>query len=377
MGRKKKPNAFSKDSDRMDWMEKRWGTFKKERKKPVINAKTVKQFLEVVDVPTPTRPAVYGQWGGTITRVLEEERGIPMTKQAAMEISRWANTQSRALAKTQLFESKSSPTMSQERFLRVCKEFWNKEWKDNTYKTTALAVYLAGSTGARLGEVLGLWIEDLEKSVDNGCTFIRFPLRVSKTNANKSRPESLILSVSGKEEIPILRWMTGILNGREKGLLFPGTTNAKINAHLKALYKKMNWKNPPTGHGLRGTFVVNSLDAGASKTDIVNQCRWQTFQMIDRYSNQHRQCTTKGPAHVIAELKQVEEGRRIEERNREHKKRSEMLEALLPKKPTIQLAIRAPTKTVACQTDPEVTEDKKVMENDPYYQRWQKYFETH
>jgi hypothetical protein len=137
------------------------------------------------------------------------------------------------------------------------------------------------NSGARCGEVTGIFIEDMEEQVHNGVTFLRMPLRSSKSNTFKDRREALILPLAGESAETTRHWIKVIKGGRASGKLFQNSTTAKVRSHFQTAQKAFGWKRAPTGHSLRIHFVVTALESGASEQDIQNICRWKSGDMIN------------------------------------------------------------------------------------------------
>ena len=136
-------------------------------------------------------------------------------------------------------------------------------------------------TGGRCGEVCNIFIEDMEEQIHNGVTFLRMPLRSSKSNTFKDRREALILPLAGKDSETTAHWIKVIKGGRATGKLFPNSSTKKVRDHFKTAQKAFGWKRAPSGHSLRIYFVVSALENGASENDIQNICRWRTTDMIN------------------------------------------------------------------------------------------------
>jgi len=374
---KKDRKSLSEDEKKRLWVDKEWSRFMKRRKSQKIDGELVKEFLEDITLPVIKRPAAFNTWSGVIHRSIEEERGTALTRQTMLEITRWASEKSRALAATKLYESKQSETMTMDRVTEVCTTFWRRPWKNMSFKQMALVLAIAANTGARIGELLNSHIEDIEVTTDGDDTFFRFPLRTSKTNPNKSRPESLILTINKERDpLPMQEWMREIIGDRTTGKMITLITTPKINAHLRKLYKERNWGKAPTGHGCRSTFVVTSLDAGANEADVISACRWQSYQMLDRYRNTHRQCTKQGPAFKIAELKRQlmeETEKTVGPEGGEQQPLSTTLRA------ANQSTITSSPKSVATQTEPWAAGDSPaaVAPDDELLKRWKDYLAKH
>lgn len=126
-----------------------------------------------------------------------------------------------------------------------------------------------------------MFIEDFEESEHDGISFMRMPLRSSKSNTFKDRREALILPLAGPDAENIRHWFKVIKGSRTKGKLFPNSSTKKFRDHFQIASLAFGWKRPASAHSLRIYFVVSALESGATESDIANICRWRTLDMIN------------------------------------------------------------------------------------------------
>jgi integrase len=109
------------------------------------------------------------------------------------------------------------------------RSLWNTLFSTGKPKPieSAVAFGLCYCTGARMGEVLALRIEDTKTIQDEG-EFIRFFIRSSKTDPFNKRMETLNLPTSVEHVVPIVSEVRRLMRGRREGLVF-----AKLNSSTR------------------------------------------------------------------------------------------------------------------------------------------------
>ncbi|CBY10878.1 unnamed protein product [Oikopleura dioica] len=156
------------------------------------------------------------------------------------------------------------------------KKIWDQLWYpapkpeiEARHKAMCIS-FITYSTEARTIEICNLKIGDLEEVEDNGVTFLRCPLRTSKTNTRKTTRESIILTITKKEMYPILKWIKKVIGKRKKGYVFPMG------------------------------YVLNSSLNGIDDEHIVNVCRWKVNTMLKYSRNHFLETTIHGSAYKMA-----------------------------------------------------------------------------
>jgi len=100
------------------------------------------------------------------------------------------------------------------------KLLWKELFKTGKPKPieAAIAMGLCFCTGARMGEVLNLRIEDT-KTIDDEGKFLIFFIRSSKTDPFCKRMETLNLPLSIEQVVPLGEAIKRQMRGRTKGLI--------------------------------------------------------------------------------------------------------------------------------------------------------------
>jgi hypothetical protein len=287
------------DRGRFLWITTIWTIFAQEEEIIRASAAHVEEFLDGMALPKVTRPTLFTSWAGAIKRAIEEETGSALTSQTELAIKRWAAGAAKAWTKDKLYEPRQAKGISRNEVDQLLAFLWFRRWPNLSFKATALVTFLAARTGARVKEITALYIEDLEETMHEGISFLRMPLRSSKSNTFKDRREALILPFSGPDEANIRHWLRVIKGGRSEGLLFQNTSTAKVRDHFRIATKHYGWKRAPTAHSLRIFFVISALESGASETDIQNLCRWRSAEMICIYKNRLTEVRTTGAAYKV------------------------------------------------------------------------------
>ena len=88
-------------------------------------------------------------------------------------------------------------------------------------REAAIAFAISYVTGARMGEVLQIRIEDHKIQQDEGREFYRFYIRSSKTDPFCKRAEALHFQINTEHAVPIAQEVKKLLRGKKKGLLLP------------------------------------------------------------------------------------------------------------------------------------------------------------
>jgi integrase len=287
----------------MRWIQHQWSMLQDEREITKVNGELVTYFLSTLILPEIKRPDLFTTWSGSIKRAIEEEINLPLTSHVSLCIKRWASEQARKVASGKLYEPDQAVAIEPKNLQKLITLLWFRKWKNLSFKQSALAAYMCAHTGARCNEIVNLHIEDIEWKQDAEYTFLRLPLRVSKSNTFKTRREALVLPVPPASESPFRHWFKVIVKERKQGKMFLNTNTAKVRSHYKIAAKALNWEVSPTCHSLRAHFCVQALKAGASEADIITCCRWKDGQMLNTYRLRQIECTTAGPAFRVFQSK--------------------------------------------------------------------------
>ena len=159
---------------------------------------------------------------------------------------------------------------------------------------------MAYISGARVGEICDLEIEDMEWKDDEEVPFIRLPLRTSKTNVAKTERESITIPILADAMFPVKKWMEKAIGKRKTGKITGGITTRRINDTLVRAARDLGWKKKPSGHSFRISFVINAVKSGCAEQDIVTVCRWKTPTMINVYKANQLENTTHGAIYKIS-----------------------------------------------------------------------------
>ncbi len=259
-------------------------------------------FVENAQIQPPAKPYGWSKIQSRILAIAEEERNKVFTSGAIQILKTKIDRLARAHAEATLYEPKPPPYFTWAKM----KKIWDQLWYpaptaecEARHKAMCIS-FITYSTGARTIEICYLRIEDLEEIEDNGVTFLRCPLRTSKTNTRKTSRESIILTITKKEMYPILKWIKKVIGIRKKGFVFPNMDTRKVHYHLKVAAKVLKWPTAPRPHGCRMGFVLNSSVNGVEDEHIVNVCRWKDNQMLKYYRNHFLETTIHWSAYKIA-----------------------------------------------------------------------------
>ena len=303
MSGKKESPAIAADKKRMQWVQHQWRMLQEEEKFDKVTGEIIEKFLNTLILANVKRPDIYTLWSGSIRRAIEEEVGLPLTSHAQLVIKRWASANARVVAGKQLYEPTQAVAISKSKIDELVSHLWFKRWNNLSFRQSAVIAYICANTGARANEVIQVFIEDFEWHEDGETSFLRLPLRSSKGNAFKARREALVLPTTTTTRAALQHWLKVIMKGRKKGKLFQNTNTAKLRDHFRAAGRALGWIESPSAHSLRAHYVVESLRAGASESDIVAVCRWKDDAMLNTYRMRQVECTEQGPAFKILKQK--------------------------------------------------------------------------
>merc|ERR1711953_1083809 len=108
---------------------------------------------------------------------MEESIGTKPTEEARNTLKAWAAQMARKEAKTRLVEPKQAPYVEPREMKKLGEFLWKRAVRKtlDPRQKTAVITSLAYVTGARIGEICEVQIEDIEETMDNGTKFIRLP----------------------------------------------------------------------------------------------------------------------------------------------------------------------------------------------------------
>ncbi|CBY07380.1 unnamed protein product [Oikopleura dioica] len=251
-----------------EWIRKEWEIFDrkiKTRRKKKMDVVLVNQFLEEAKLIQPAKPYAWGKIQSRIIQIAEEELDKTFTRGGLQALKTFIDRKARQQAEDELYEPRPPPYFGWDDMKKIWTQLWYppKTTLESRHKATCVS-YIAYATGARTNEICNIRIEDLERTNEEGVTFLRMPLRVSKTNTRKTARESIVLAITHSEMFPILNWIDKAIGTRKEG------------------------------------YVINSSKSGAKEEDIVNVCRWKDATMLRYYRNHFLETTKHGSAYKIA-----------------------------------------------------------------------------
>jgi integrase len=297
--------SLSVKKNRDAWAKKLWKSFKtknKIRKGKVLDKEKTMELIDSIKLPEGTKPQTFVQVQSAIARAIEESLKTRMTTDARQILKTWGNQSARTSGKEKLVEPKQAPYLEPMEMKKLGLYLWNPPPSTNltTKQFVALACYMAYISGARVGEICDLEIEDMEWKDDEEVPFIRLPLRTSKTNVAKTERESITIPILADAMFPVKKWMEKSIGKRKTGKITGGITTRRINDTLAKAARDLGWKKKPSGHSFRISFVINAVKSGCSEQDIVTVCRWKTPTMINVYKANQLENTTHGAIYKIS-----------------------------------------------------------------------------
>jgi hypothetical protein len=334
---------------------------KKKRRNKRVDAKEMQFLVTKLKIDRPRKPYGWTVIQSHLVRALEEFFEFTLTSSALQILKTYINTETREQASESLYEPKPPAYFQWEKMKKV----WNRLWHpaprgplETRHKVVCVS-YIC--------YVTVLMIEDLEEKMEEGVTFLRMPLRVSKSNTKKTRRESLILISRPTDIMLIMKRLRASIGKRTKGKVFPEMDTRKVTHHLKRAAKDLGWKELPRAHGMRLGYILNSSIGGVEDDHIVNACRWKDTAMLRYYRNHFLENTKHGAAYRIS--KSNEEARLRDQRlEKQTATTSTQTEPLQPEKPKIQTMFRVIKKMSSTETQTEDLEATRREESDDEFE---------
>jgi integrase len=188
-------------------------------------------------------------------------------------------------------------------------------------REAAIAFGITYVTGARMGEVLQLRIEDHTIKRDDGREFFRFHIRSSKTDAFCRRQEALHLQIDTEHAVPLVAEVKRLLLGKKKGLLLPnlksctrtcsdylGRYSEKLKLETKVKNSREPYKNnrkiKASAHSGRVSFYVHGRRSGISRDVLTHTLRWTPDSAMPAYYERvYNETTEHGAPVQVAETR--------------------------------------------------------------------------
>ncbi|CBY09322.1 unnamed protein product [Oikopleura dioica] len=308
-----------------DWAQEEWQRvgLRKRRRNKRIDAKEMEDLVTKLRVERPNKPYGWTVIQSHLVKALEEHFGFTLTSTAFQILKSYITTETRKQASEDLYEPKPPAYFQWEKM----KKIWDNLWlpaprgeMETRHKVVCVS-YICYVTGARTKEACEVMIEDLEEKTEDNETFLRMPLRVSKSNAKKTRRESLILISRPTDIMPIMKRIKTAIGKRK-------------------------------AHGMRLGYILNSSIGGIEDDCIINSCRWKDGAMLRYYRNHFLEITKHGSAYKIS--KRNEEVRLgIAEEAKKTSDASTQTESQLPQKTKTQTVLRVVKKMNSIETQTE------------------------
>jgi len=232
----------------------------------------VYNYLDRLENRPLQRSYVYEKAPPLILDVIEANLGRP-TQKISREVNNWCRRRARDSGKDELQYPKQAGYVTSIEM----RGLWNTLFVTGKPKPieSAIAFGLCYCTGARMGEVLALRIEDTKTIQDEG-EFIRFFIRSSKTDPFNKRMETLNLPTSIEHIVPIVSEIRRLMRGRREGLVF-----AKLNGSTRMAsdyigrYRKLaGIETRITAHSGRVSFYIAGRRSGETQQTMSHTLRW-------------------------------------------------------------------------------------------------------
>ncbi|CBY38772.1 unnamed protein product, partial [Oikopleura dioica] len=204
-----------------DWANKEWRRIglRKGRRNKRIDAQEMEILVEKLRVERPSKPYGWTTIQSHLVKAIEEFFGFTLTSTALQTLKTYITKETRKQAGEQLYEPKPPAYFEWQKMKKIWDMLWlpaPKGTMETRHKVTCVS-YICYVTGARAKEVCEIMIEDLEEKTEESDTFLRMPIRVSKSNSKKTRRESLILISRLTDIMPIMKRLKLAIGNRKKG----------------------------------------------------------------------------------------------------------------------------------------------------------------
>lgn len=256
------------------------GTIGRNPNRPYLEL--VKEFLKWVAsaIAFPSRPNCYKHWGVKIKHAFNSYDDRTLTDEAVSAVLSWRRQKAKALAAKKLYEPHQA-----ERFrLEDMIELWLHWLSSGKPVRVEAALYSAITffTGARAIEVGKLYIEDLRMREDGSALVM--PIRESKTNVFKDRPERLTLFFEKGCPLDLKSLYLRVKGSRTEGKLFQACKNRRtLCYHYSRGSMELKWTRVPTGHSGRTSAITMGIAAGVPKEDLEIMFRWASNSEMYRH----------------------------------------------------------------------------------------------
>ena len=158
-------------------------------------------FLENLKLFNPTKPILWRRIAASLRKIWKAKFNSSFDADTATVIHKWGELRMKAQSCESLYEPGQAPSFSRAEMT----PFWKAAYEsDKCNKTVgAIVSYICFATGARTGEITGLFIEDLRWKESEGLPFLQMPLRTSKGNPGKERREVITMPITGNAPVDI------------------------------------------------------------------------------------------------------------------------------------------------------------------------------
>ena len=238
-----------------------------------------------------------------ITTVMDQLTN-PINISTKAIIKKTANQEGEKLYKKRLILIKKATPYPLEQVLPLIKLL--KTHPKLLYKQAACVLAIAYATGGRIGEIMELRWEDVQKECTKAGQFIRMYVRAGKTNKIPSKNEQLTAALGGDKAIEVDQWLKFWIevSGNSNGRLFPGVpqATAKMVYRWNAIAEKHQMAMKLGAHSARNYCVLQCFEAGVPIESMRSYFRWSINSPMPAYYRSMHLETSKTGAALLLDL---------------------------------------------------------------------------
>ena len=174
-------------------------------------------------------------------------------------------------------------------------------------KAGAVVTLLSAYTGARWGDIVNLYWEDMHYHVQPHGKFIQIFIRISKNNMLNEQPQCLTIREQEEKtlECPytLLQAYKAYQGHPSSGRMFP-TTGSSILTVVQVMAVERNLPRP-TGHSGRISTAITCSDLNIGIRRTNNFLGWKSEKMYGYYTNIRDQLSENAPASQFAKKEKI------------------------------------------------------------------------
>jgi hypothetical protein len=240
-----------------------------------------------------------------LLRVVEAESGKFIPKIFTSRLKRTIKRIARPILEANLQVKNRAKVFKQKEIKRVIEKLFAKN--EQICNITAIALAITFTTGARLSDVLNIYISDIKIVTNKLGKFLKIHLRNSKNNLLGTNPEQLTFKINKSNDIKLEIYLNIFLNRQEtpseKLINLGGEKTSqvkKITYQLRKISLELGLKNILSAHSGRNSVLLMLCHSKLDEESKKIYMRWRAnSNMPSHYRGLLLECSALGAAEKL------------------------------------------------------------------------------